>query len=161
MEPLLIVLVPGLLGGFVLALLLASKREGPPSLVVPRRLAPPSPSLINMSHIRVDGIGGLGMVAAVVVVAIADPRIRLATIIAVGLGAGLAWLLIAIRRRSGGMQSGDDPDNRFSLRTATNAARIAPPCAKPPTRRNPGLLAFGPCPISTPGRPGRRGPLPG
>jgi hypothetical protein len=76
-----------------------------------------------MSHIRVDGIGGLGMVAAVVVVAIADPRIRLATIIAVGLGAGLAWLLIAIRRRSGGMQSGDDPDNRFSLRIDSDERR--------------------------------------
>ena len=124
MEPLLFVLVPGLLGGFVLALLIALKRQGPPSVVVPRRLAAPSPSLINMAHIQVEGIGGLGMVAAVVAVAIADPRIRLATIIALGLGAGLAWLLIAIRRRSGGMPwSGDGTDNRFTLRIDSDERR--------------------------------------
>ena len=124
MEPLLFVLVPGLLGGFVLALLIALKRQGPPSVVVPRRLAAPSPSLINMAHIQVEGIGGLGMVAAVVAVAIADPRIRLATIIALALGAGLAWLLIAIRRRSGGMPwSGDGTDNRFTLRIDSDERR--------------------------------------
>jgi hypothetical protein len=96
MEPLLIILVPGLLGGLVLALCLSLNRQKPPSIAVPRRLETPTPSLINMAHIKVEGIGGLGMVAAVVAVAIADPRIRVATIIAVGLGAGLAWLLNAV-----------------------------------------------------------------
>ena len=120
MEPLLIVLVPGLLGGLVLAMLILTgrviRRQGPRAVVVPRHLAAPSPSLINMAHIRVEGIGGLGMVAAVVAVAIADPRIRLAVVIAGSLGAGLALVLIAIRRRSGAMPwSGDDTDNRFTL----------------------------------------------
>ena len=125
MEPLLIILVPGLFGGLVLALLpIALNRQKPPSIVVPRRLEAPTPSLINMAHIKVEGIGGLGMVAAVVAVAIADPRIRLATIIAGGLGIGLAWLLIAIRRRSGGMPwSGDGTDNRFTLRIDSDERR--------------------------------------
>ena len=120
MEPLLIILLPGLFGGLVLALLIAGRgaasRRATPSTVVSRRLAAPSPSLINMAHIRVEGIGGLGMVAAVVAVALFDPRIRLATIIASLLGGGLALVLIARRRGNGALpSSGDDPDDRSVL----------------------------------------------
>jgi hypothetical protein len=116
MEPLLIVLVPGLLGGLVLAVLIALPRQKSPSTVVTRHLTPASPALINMAHIKVEGVGGLGMVAAVLAVAIADPRIRLATIVAWVLGAGLALILIARRRRTGGMpSSGDDLDARSTL----------------------------------------------
>ena len=85
MEPLLI-LLPGLFGGLVLALLIALNRAinwpRTPGVVVSRRLESPSPSLINMANIRIEGVGGLGMVAAVVAVAVTDPRIRLATIVA-------------------------------------------------------------------------------
>ena len=117
MEPLVIVLVPGLLGGLVLALLIAGTRQRPASTVVPRRLAPPSPAMINIADIRVEGVGGLGMVAAVVAVAASDPRIRLATILAAVLGAGLALALIAMRRRTGGLpSSGDGPYDRSILR---------------------------------------------
>src|SRR5688500_4882912 len=70
MEPVLIILVPGLLGGVVLALMIARYGFGPRSTTHPGRLTPPSPSMINMATIRVEGIGGLGMVAAVVIVAI-------------------------------------------------------------------------------------------
>ena len=87
MEPLFIVLVPGLLGGLVLALLIASRGVGPHPPSYPRRFAAPSPALINMAHIPIEGVGGLGMVAAVLVVAVSDPRIRLATILAAVLGA--------------------------------------------------------------------------
>ena len=110
MEPLLFILIPGLLGGLVLSLLMARNRRTTPPTFVPRRLEAPSPSLINMAHIKIEGLGGLGMVAAVIAVAIADPRIRLAIIIAGVLGSGLALYLIASRRSSGGMHSGDDPD---------------------------------------------------
>ena len=110
MEPLLIILIPGLLGGLVLSLLMARNRRTTPPTFVPRRLEAPSPSLINMAHIKIEGLGGLGMVAAVIAVAIADPRIRLAIIIAGVLGSGLALYLIASRRSSGGLHPGDDPD---------------------------------------------------
>ena len=116
MEPLLIILIPGLLGGLVLALLISLNRPQTPTIVVPRRLALPSPSQINMANIRIEGLGGLGMVAAVVAVAVADPRIRLATIAAAILGAGLALVLIAIRRRTGALPSGGDgPADQLTL----------------------------------------------
>jgi hypothetical protein len=105
MEPLLIILVPGLLGGCVLALLMRHLRHGTSSAIVERELAPPSPALINMAHIRVEGIGGLGMVAAVVAVAIVDPRIRVAMVMASLLGVALAAVLVALRRRTGAMAS--------------------------------------------------------
>jgi hypothetical protein len=117
MEPLLIILVPGVLGGLVLALLIGGHRKGTPSTFVPKRLADPSPALINMARIQVEGVGGLGMVAAVVVVAVSDPRIRLAIIMASVLGAGLALVLIAMRRRTGALSSsGDGPDEGSPLR---------------------------------------------
>jgi hypothetical protein len=117
MEPLLIILVPGLIGGLLLALLIAGSRQGTPSTFVARRLAAPSPALINMAHIKVEGIGGLGLVAAVVIVAISDSRIRVAMIVAAVLGAGLALVLIAMRRHNGALpSSGDGPDARCTLR---------------------------------------------
>jgi hypothetical protein len=110
MEPLLIILVPGVIGGIVLSMLITRLRRTTPPTFVPKRLEPTSPSLINMSSIKIEGLGGLGMVAAVIAVAIADPRIRLAIIIAAVLGGGLALFLIRARRSSGGLHSGDDPD---------------------------------------------------
>jgi hypothetical protein len=133
MEPLLIILVPGLAGGLVLALLIAGRPQRPRSAIVPRRLAAPSPTLINMAHIQVEGIGGLGMVAAAVTVALADPHIRLAMIVALVLGTGLALLLIAMRRGTGALPSGGDgPDNWLTLRLegdrrGTPAAQARPP----------------------------------
>jgi hypothetical protein len=99
MEPLLIILIPGVFGGLFVSFLIARNRRGTPPTFVPRRLELPSPSLINMSSIKVEGLGGLGMVAAVIAVAIADPRIRLAILAAMILGGALALLLIALRRR--------------------------------------------------------------
>jgi hypothetical protein len=124
MEPLLIILVPGVFGGLVLALLIAGNRWGRPSIVVPRRLPAPSYALINMAHIQVEGIGGLGMVAAVVAVAVTDPRIRLAMIAAAVLGTGLALVLIARRRRTGALPSnGDGPDDRSVLHIDSDRRR--------------------------------------
>ena len=99
MEPLLIILVPGLVGGLVIAALIATHRINLPGSGVDRPLAAPSPSLINMAHIRVEGGGGLGLFAAVLAVAIADPRIRVAVGLAALLGVGLALVLIAWHRR--------------------------------------------------------------
>jgi len=67
MEPLLFILVfPGLFGGLVVALLIATHRQGTPSAtIVPRRLAAPSPALINMANIPVEGATpGLGFLNA-------------------------------------------------------------------------------------------------
>ena len=99
MEPLLIIIVPGLLGGVLLALLFARFHGAPSESEASTRLAPPSPGLINMARIRVSGFGGLGMVAMSIVVAIFVPRIRLTMAIALVLGGVMAAVLIAQRRR--------------------------------------------------------------
>src|SRR5262245_64791916 len=109
MEPLLIILVPGVLGGIILAGLLGSRRITLRAGGGDRRLAPPSPSLVNMAHIPVEGGGGLGIVAAVIAVALADSRIRVAIGIAALLGVALAWVLIALRDRRSLASGGDDP----------------------------------------------------
>jgi hypothetical protein len=83
-----------------------------------------------MANIRIEGVGGLGMVAAVVAVAVTDPRIRLATILAAVLGIGLALVLIAMRRRRGPLpSSGDGPEDQLMLgiddeRRRTHRARV-------------------------------------
>ena len=128
MEPLLILLVLGIVGGIVLSLAIGRNRRGTPPTFVPRRLEAPTPALINMAHIRVEGIGGLGMVAAVIAVAIADSRIRFAIIIALVLGAGLALAMIALRRRGGPLPSaGDGPDDRSLLHIDTGRRRSLSP----------------------------------
>ena len=124
MEPLLIILIPGTLGGLALALLLPRLRRRTPGVAVPHHLEPPSPTLINMAHIRVEGVGGLGMVAAVLLVAATDPRIRLAILGAAVLGTALAVTLIALRRATGALPSGTDgPDGRLPLGLDRGPAR--------------------------------------
>ena len=130
MEPLLIILVPGVLGGIILAALLGSRRITLRTGGGDRRLAPPSPSLINMAHIPVEGGGGLGIVAAVVAVALAEPRIRVAVGIAALFGAGFALVLIMLRRDRGPLiSSGDDSGPRSMLglgREQPGRARVRP-----------------------------------
>jgi hypothetical protein len=147
MDPLLIILIPGLFGGLVVALLIAATRQGTSATFVPKHLAPPSPTLINMAHIRVEGLGGLGMVGAVAIVAVTDSRIRLATIIALVLGGGLALLLIAMRRRTGSLPSaGGGPEDRSVLhleregRSRQAARRATGSVAESSTGLNPALL---------------------
>ena len=107
MEPLLIILIPGILGGALLAFVLAHRPARPrlAAHAVRRTLAPPDPSLINMAHIRIDGVGGLGMVAMALSVAISVPWIRLSVSLGLLLGIVVAAGLIAWRRRAGPLTS--------------------------------------------------------
>ena len=103
-----IILIPGLIGGAILALLLArygrAAKEPPERL----RLEFPNPGLINMARIRVDGFGGLGLFAMAVTVAIFVPRIRAEMTLALVLGLVLAAALIMWRRRRGPLTSSSD-----------------------------------------------------
>jgi hypothetical protein len=110
MNFLLIFVIPGLLGGIMTALLLfrwharyrgATERplvEPAPSGVFTVIRGPQIQGLINMAQIRVEGVGGLGLVAMAAVVAVDVPRIRLTMAVAVLFGAGLAAALIGLRR---------------------------------------------------------------
>jgi hypothetical protein len=104
MEPLLIILIPGILGGALLAFLL-TYRPLRPATAARRSLPPPSPGHINMAHIQIDGVGGLGMVAMALSVAISVPWIRLSVSLGLLLGIVVAAALIAWRRRLGPLES--------------------------------------------------------
>ena len=108
MEPLLMVVVPGVLGGIVLAFLIARIRVHG----LPRRERPldrPNPGQINIARIRIDGVGGLGMVAMAGAVAIAQPGVRAAMALALVLSVPLAVALIVRTRRAGVFPSGNEP----------------------------------------------------
>jgi hypothetical protein len=64
-----------------------------------------STDVINVSRIRVVGIGGLGLVAMAAVVAIAVPSIGIPLAVSAVLGVLVALLLVTFRRRDGGMTS--------------------------------------------------------
>jgi hypothetical protein len=126
MEPLALML-PALVGGVVLAGLLRFLNRRPSSgVAVQSRLEPMSPDLINMAHIKVAGLGGLGMVGAVLVTAIALPQIGVAMIAGVGAGAALAAGLVAYRIRSTFGDAGHDGPPPSLLALEDRGAPVAP-----------------------------------
>ena len=136
MEPLFIVLGLGLVGGVIMALLMGRvhwQTDSDSTRVVRRgRLEPLSPDLINMARIRVDGVGGLGMVAMAVAVALAVPRIRMTMLMAALLGGALAAVLIAVRRRRDPLSSGRGSPGAHAMLPLDRPAPGGPPPAAPP-----------------------------
>ena len=124
MEPLLMVFVPAVLGGIVLAFLIPRIRvHGLPQRE--RALDPPNPALINIARIRIDGVGGLGIVAMAGAVAIAEPHIRAAMALALVLSVPLAVALIVRTRRTGPFPSGNEPGAHAILKMDPADARRA------------------------------------
>src|SRR4029079_3654014 len=77
----------GLLGGWILAAVMALANRRPSSGLVTRSAVKMlSPDAINMAHIKVEGIGGLGLIAAGVLIAIYLPEIGMGLLAGVGLG---------------------------------------------------------------------------
>ena len=108
MDPVTLVLVPGLLGGLVLALLffkLQQHRHGDELSPDTFRNLPISTDVINMAHIRVAGIGGLGLVATALWAAWFVPRIGQTLAVGLVFGVILAVAMILRRRHSGPMPS--------------------------------------------------------
>lgn len=105
MDPVTLVVVPGFLGGIVIALVAVRLQRGSLSRTDPFTREPISTDVINMARIRVAGIGGLGLVAMAVVVAVAVPRIGQSLAAGLVLGALFAIVLIARRSRSGPLPS--------------------------------------------------------
>jgi hypothetical protein len=104
MDPVTLVVVPGFLGGVVLAMIFVRLQRRSLNRSDPFRRDSPT-DVINMARIRVAGVGGLGLVAMAVVVAVAVPRIGQSLAAGLVLGALCAVVLIARRYRTGGMPS--------------------------------------------------------
>jgi hypothetical protein len=107
MNPLTLIMVPGFLGGLILAvavILLQRPQPSTSSLIVSNRLAVTT-DVINMASIKVTGVGGLGLVAMAAAVAFDVPLIGQA--VAVGLALGVSGALVAIlwRRHTGPLPS--------------------------------------------------------
>ena len=106
MNPVLMLLIPGVLGGFGVALLLRRLPWKDESGQVVRTAGEPlSSGAINMAHIRVAGEGGLGLVAIAIASAIFVPRIGQTIGLGFALGALLAVALVLWRRHSGPLPS--------------------------------------------------------
>ena len=77
MEPIVLIVVPGFLGGLVIAWLFIRLHQGRPIRpdTGPFANEPLSTDVINMARIRVAGVGGLGLVAMALAVAWFVPRI--------------------------------------------------------------------------------------
>lgn len=97
MDPVILVLVPGFIGGLVVALVLFRLKPSP-ATVDPFSRESLSTDVINMAHIRVAGVGGLGLVAMALVVAWFIPRIWQHLLVGAALGVTLAAILIFRRR---------------------------------------------------------------
>jgi hypothetical protein len=107
MEPLMIIGIPGLFGGLVIALVALKFRNRGDRRTASDPFARESLStdVINAAHIRVAGVGGFGLVAMAAVVALSVPKIGIPLGIGAVSGVVLAGILILWRRRNGPMPS--------------------------------------------------------
>ena len=132
--PAVTLVLPGVFGGVILAILLFMVNRRPSrGTVAPRRtLEPLTTDLINMAHIPVAGIGGLGLIAAGIVIALNVPEIGWSLAAGVGLGGALALGLIAYRSRRAGIGGDGRPAPPAGL--LVNDQRASAPSAA--TREN-------------------------
>lgn len=118
MDPVILVVVPGFLGGLVIALavFLRQRRGSQAASLAPSRPQPLSTDIINAASIKVAGIGGLGLVAMAATVALTVPRIGQTLSIGLVLGLALAAVMIVRRRQTGSMpSSGQQPGANTTL----------------------------------------------
>jgi hypothetical protein len=107
MEWLAILMVPAAVGGLVLGILLIrfSRRTPPATTTDVFNAERLSSDVINASRIRVAGVGGLGLVAMALAVAIGVPGVGVPLAVGGALGVVLAAVLIVRNRRNGPLPS--------------------------------------------------------
>lgn len=117
MTPIMTVVVAGLAGGLAMAMWLLRfnrKRSNSPLDTGWSQDGPTD--VINMAHIRVAGVGGLGLVLLAVAVAFGIPQIGKSMAAGLVLGALLAVVLILRRQATGPMpSSGQRPGANTAL----------------------------------------------
>lgn len=100
------ILISSILGGLTVGWLITRLQgRGTRSLADAPMDAPGRTDLINISHIRAAGIGGLGLFAMALVVAWFVPRIGMTLMAGVLLGALLGAVIILRRRHTGPLPS--------------------------------------------------------
>jgi hypothetical protein len=100
-SPFAVILAPAIVGGLVVAAVLLWRRPGAPRSMPVRDVFgddAASTDVINMAHIKVAGLGGLGFVAVAFVTAVTIPRIGVTIAIAAAGGALIALAIILWRR---------------------------------------------------------------
>jgi hypothetical protein len=126
MDPVTMLIVPGFVGGLCVALWLVRANRNSTS-------AGQSPAssddklitdAINISHIRVAGVGGLGLVVMAAVVAAFVPGIGVAMAIGAASGTIFAVVLTLWRRRAGPMTSSG---RRPGANTTLSIDTVEPP----------------------------------
>ena len=134
MDPVSMIVVPGFLGGLIIALVVFLRQRGSSrnsSLSRSVQAEPLSTDIINMSSIKVAGVGGLGLVAMALAVALDLPRIGLTIGLGLVLGMALARVMIVRRRARGPMPS----SGRQAGANTTLAIDAETPPDVPPTGR--------------------------
>jgi hypothetical protein len=129
MDPLTALLVPGVLGGALVALWLARAPRHEASGVVPRRQRTMLLDSINMAQIKVAGAGGLGLMAGALVVAIYVPGVAFSIAAGGAAGIALAVGLILWRRRGPLPSSGQRPGASTTLGIEVAPADATRPAA--------------------------------
>jgi hypothetical protein len=94
------ILVVPVVGGLIAALvLIVSRRSGlGASQVRPDPFEHSNSDVINVSHIRVAGVGGLGLVLVAAAMAVTFPRIGWSVVVSAIAGVALAMTWIVMRR---------------------------------------------------------------
>ena len=130
MASIFFVVLSGLLGGIGLAVLFSKikrARSGPDASDVFE--GAPATDIINMAHIRVAGVGGLGLVLVALATAVDIPQIRQSVGLGLVLAVPFAIGLILWRRRSGPMPSSGGQmgaNTMLSIDAAPNSREDAP-----------------------------------
>lgn len=107
-NPVTLIVIPGFVGGLVIAVVIGMlQRRAPAGRAADQAFGrePLSTDVINMAHIRVAGIGGLGLVAMAATVALNVPRVGQPVAAGMILGALSGAVLIFWRRRKGSLPS--------------------------------------------------------
>jgi hypothetical protein len=122
-DPVTLLMIPAFAGGLAVALVLAlvhhrSSRVREP---LPGRDDAPLVDPINIAHIRVAGIAGLGFVVLALAVAVYIPSIGVSLATGAALGIVFAVVLILRRRRTGPLpSSGGRPGANTTLSIETD-----------------------------------------
>ena len=126
MEPMFVLAVAGVVGGLAMAAWLFRFNRAHPRNPLDSAGRQDGPTdIINMAHIRVEGVGGLGMELMCIAVALGIPQVGKSMAAGLLLGALLAVVLIRWRRAAGPMpSSGQRPGANTTL--AIDAPDSAP-----------------------------------